>query len=376
MPDPSDDSGPEPRDQNERPDRAITPELFREWRSPRFGRTNPERMNNPVWEWLVKSKLSAFNATEQLHGPSAMDAGPGWCFDRFGQSVTELNDGRTVLIAGEHEDHYDADFFIYNDVVVIKPDGRIIIFGFPREIFPPTDFHSATLDGSRIIIIGSLGYQEERTPGVTPIAIFDLETFAITSVVTSGIAPGWIHDHSAVLSEDAASITIRGGKLDRGGEDRSLVENIDDWRLHLTEWRWERLTERRWQRWEFTRGDRKPNRLWNVQQALWYQSVHWEKEFQEQMEQLRQEYGIIPNLEIAGKLYSPQVPFETMPTVEAAGVFRIKINGIVVRYVQDMTTVQMTVEGVLPQDTIDTLTSDLLGKLSAIENTRYEMKQL
>ena len=31
-------------------DPAVTPELYRQWRAPRRGGANPERMNNPVWE--------------------------------------------------------------------------------------------------------------------------------------------------------------------------------------------------------------------------------------------------------------------------------------------------------------------------------------
>jgi hypothetical protein len=147
-------------------DPAVTPQLFLEWRSPRVGQLNPERMNNPVWEWLVRSRLNAYQATRLLPGPSASSAGPGWCFDRFGQSSTELSDGRTVLIAGEHEDHYDPDFYIYNDVVVQYPDGRIDIFGYPHAAFPPTDFRSATLVGNRIIIIGNVGYAEIEDQGL------------------------------------------------------------------------------------------------------------------------------------------------------------------------------------------------------------------
>src|ERR1041384_3888345 len=62
-------------------DPSVTRELFLNWRSPRVGTSNPERMNNPVWEWLVKCRISAYQATERLKGPSAMQAGPGWCFD-------------------------------------------------------------------------------------------------------------------------------------------------------------------------------------------------------------------------------------------------------------------------------------------------------
>ena len=66
-----------------------------------MGDSNPQRMNNPVWEWLIRSRFNAFLASERMDGPDAMEAGPGWCFDRFGQSSTELPDGRVVLIGGE-----------------------------------------------------------------------------------------------------------------------------------------------------------------------------------------------------------------------------------------------------------------------------------
>ena len=114
--------------------------------------------------------------------------------------MTTARDGRILLIAGEHEDYYDPDFYIYNDVVVRHPDGRIDIFGYPRDVFPPTDFHTATLVGNDIVIIGSLGYLEERKPATTPVTVLDLETFTISKVVTSGPAPGWIHYHEAPLA--------------------------------------------------------------------------------------------------------------------------------------------------------------------------------
>lgn len=358
-------------------DPAVTPDLFREWRSPRFGQSNPERMNNPVWEWLVRSRLNAFMATQRLNGPSAMDAGPGWCFDRLGQSSTQLADGRTVLIAGEHEDHYDPDFYIYNDVVVLHRDGKADIFGYPREIFPPTDFHTATLVGNRIVIIGCLGYQEERKPGITPVFTLDLRTFDVSPVLTSGKPPGWLHKHEATLSEDAVSIVIQRGELDRGSEDTSLVENIDDWKLHLADWRWERLTERRWERWEVIRKDRKPNHLWDIQQAMWSRSVGWKKELREQMKQLMEELGTRPNLDLAAKLFRPSIPYEDIPKVEEEyNVFRIKVDGVVVRYVQDMYSVQMTVEGDLPQATVEVLASELVSNISTLESAPIDLKKL
>ena len=357
-------------------DPSLTRELFLNWRSPRLGSSNPENMTNPVWDWLVRSRLNAYQANERFDGPPAMDSGPGWCFDRFGQSSTELTDGRIVLIAGEHEDDYDPDFYIYNDVVVRHPDGHIEILGYPRDVFPPSDFHSTTFVGNRLIIIGNLGYPELRKPGTTQVLSLDLATFAIASIRTSGASPGWIHGHTAQLSDAGRSILIRYGKLDRG-EDGSLVENIDDWILHLSDWRWERLTERRWLRWDVLRGDGQRYHLWEIQQAVWSRSVGWRKELREQMEQLEVELEARPDLDLVESLFRPPVPHEAMSQVgDEYNVSRIKIGEVVIRYVVEIHSIQLTMEGDLDQRSVDAVTSDLVSKLSVLENTNFVLKRL
>src|SRR5687767_3229572 len=45
---------------DEPPPPSLTRELFLEWRSPRPGTANPERMNNPIWEWLIQSRWNAW----------------------------------------------------------------------------------------------------------------------------------------------------------------------------------------------------------------------------------------------------------------------------------------------------------------------------
>jgi hypothetical protein len=373
----ADDTVEEREGQKIPPDPSITPSLFLEWRSPRRGSSNPELMTNPVWDWLVKSGLKAYQANEHFNGPSAIDAGPCWSFDRFGQSSTQLADGRVVLIAGEHEDHYDADFFIYNDVVVRHTDGRIDVYSYPSDVFPPTDFHSATLIGNRIIIIGNLGYPEDRKPDTTQVLTLDLETFAVASVQTSGAMPGWIHDHTAILSEDNRSILLKHGILDRGGTSRSLVENIDDWRLHLSDWRWERLTKRGWLRWDIVRSDGQWNHLWEIQQAVWSRSVGWKKELDEQMEQLEKKLGARPDLDLAENLFRPPFPHQAGPKVgDEYKVFRANVDGVVVRYVVDMHSIQLTLEGDLSPLSVDAITSDVVRKLSLLENAEFVLEQI
>src|SRR5262249_23480410 len=161
-----------------------------------------------------------------------------------------------------HEDYYDADFFIYNDVVVKSPDGEIAIYGYPREVFPPTDFHTATLLPEKIVLIGSLGYQEDRLNKTeTQVLQLMLDGFSIHKIDALGASPGWIHRHRAVLSDDRKSITVSGGKIDPGSAEGCLKENVDDWTLDLHCWTWTRTTDRKWQQWIFRRTDRKHSQL-------------------------------------------------------------------------------------------------------------------
>jgi hypothetical protein len=141
---------------------------------------------------------------------------PGWTFNRLGQSITTLPDGRTIYIGGEHEDSYDPDFHVYNDVIVRDPfahsDGGegITIYGYPRDVFPPTDFHTATLveevdsggevTGERwIYVIGGVGYVGDVHQGNTRVYRLDLENFSMHAVDTTGTPDRGLNHHKAEL---------------------------------------------------------------------------------------------------------------------------------------------------------------------------------
>jgi hypothetical protein len=91
-----------------------------------------------------------------------------------------------VYIGGEHEDSYDPDSCIYNDVVVFGPKDRIEVYGYPKEIFLPIDFLTASVFGNRIIIVAGLGYPDARRVGHTPVYELDLSGFRIAQIKTSG----------------------------------------------------------------------------------------------------------------------------------------------------------------------------------------------
>ena len=193
---------------------AVSAEEFQQFRQRQFGTKNPEQMNNPFWKGMIRSGLNAYQSAVKVEGERnfAPAHSPIWCAERFGQSLTFLPDGRIVQVAGEHEDGYDPDFCIYNDVFVHDPDGQITIYGYPEAVFPSTDFHTATLIGSHIYFIGSLGYSGTRRFGETPVYRLNIETFQMERVSTNGDNPGWIYKHRAVQTAPQ-EIRITGGKV-------------------------------------------------------------------------------------------------------------------------------------------------------------------
>jgi hypothetical protein len=203
---------------------AFDPAQYDRFARPRYGTTNPEAIDNPMWSAAIADGATAY-AIRREHDDTEPGAGAGtgqssyreetcgpvWTWERFGRTTTELPDGRRIHIGGEHEDWYDIDFCIYNDVVVEHPDGTLAIFGYPKDLFPPTDFHTATLVGERIWIIGNLGYGDLRRPGETQVFTLDTRSFVIEPAVSAGEGPGWLHGHWAESVEET-SIVVGGGQ--------------------------------------------------------------------------------------------------------------------------------------------------------------------
>ena len=233
---------------------GITAEDFWAQTRPRYGAANPEPMNVPLWNYLAREKLGGYSArarlgvhdypVERLYPGHAFyrehPAGPVWAAagNRFGSCSIECPDGRLIHIAGEHEDAYDADFCIYNDVIDEHPDGQIEIYGYPKDVFPPTDFHTATAIGDNIILIGSVGYQDMRKAGKVQVFKLDTKTYRIEAVATTGNQPGWIGSHSAEYLAPN-TIIIRGGSIMQA--DGSFTTNTKMFELGVENWTWRML---------------------------------------------------------------------------------------------------------------------------------------
>jgi ankyrin repeat protein len=219
---------------------AVTPRDFRCARARRFGAANPERMEFPFWEAMIRSGVSAYEARRRFEAEPSPAAEPVWCARRFGQTLTLLPDGRAVQVAGEHEDFYDPDFCIYNDVFVHECDGSVAVYGYPESVFPPTDFHTATLIGDSIYVIGSLGYHGARRHGETPLYRLDVRTLQMAPLTASGEAPGWIYGHRAIAVRPH-ELRVWGGTIVTvcDGEE-AHEQNLGSFVLDLNRLHWRR----------------------------------------------------------------------------------------------------------------------------------------
>lgn len=206
------------------------------------------------WEYMIRQRRTAWWARKNFGIKAAFGAnpaastyrenahGPVWCFTRFGRTVTQLPYGNLLYIGGEHEDSYDPDFCIYNDVVTEDANGNIVIRGYSKDVFPPTDFHTATLVRGEVWLIGSLSYVDLRREGETQVLRLDPDTLEIEAVETTGDTPGWISSHEARFVRGRNEIVVWGGKVweTRDGE-LSLYDHAGAFALSLDSLEWRRI---------------------------------------------------------------------------------------------------------------------------------------
>jgi hypothetical protein len=328
-------------------------------------------MTNPVWLWAIEQGLSGWSANKAFGGLRSEEAGPCWSFDRYGRTETTLPDGRLVRIGGEYEDWYDADFYIYNDVIVTDSLGATEIFGYSEEAFPPTDFHTADLVGDRIIVIGNLSYSRLRKDKAQ-VLVLDTTRHSFDRVDATGVGPLWLHKHSSELVEDGRAILVHGGLID----DRrwpGFVENIDDWRLDLETFRWDRLTDRAWPRFAFVRADGAPNHLALLRDLRRVRPSRKSDRWAEHQAERLRDLGAAPRLDLLETLYAPDTPHSKLPDIVGERrAHRISIEDVTVRYVEKDYKVELTVEGALPTQIVEQLRVDLLEKLAAIEKASID----
>lgn len=229
-----------PWDLPEREVELVSRKEFMAGRKVRFGQYNPELADVPFWNMMIRKGWSAYAADEH-YGTNLFRSGPTWCFERYGMSQTLVYDKFVVYVGGEHEDSYDPNFQIYNDVIVRSLGGEVWVYTYSRDVFPPTDFHTATyiknshssVDES-LILIGGLGYKDERQWWHTPVYQLSLRNLSIMKLDIRGPEPGWIWNHTAIL--EGGVIHIHSGK--RLTDNGKTLKNNREARLDILSQTW------------------------------------------------------------------------------------------------------------------------------------------
>jgi hypothetical protein len=203
---------------------------------------------------------------------------PIWCNVRSDATETKLADGTLVQIGGEYEvsclealfectnarqDSYDPDFMIYNDVIVFHPGSNKLasrcsrdfdIYGYPKDVFPPTDGHTATYVPSlnAIVVIGNVSAPDVdvnlAANGTTPVYVLNASTWKMEKKATSGAGPGIIWRHVAELQDGVLRVTGKQSKdpysatrrkVRKDGKDEIVDSEYEEaWELNLDAWTW------------------------------------------------------------------------------------------------------------------------------------------
>ncbi len=350
---------------------------FPDWHTRIYGKSNPENQTNDVWKWIFQNRLGAYKARKILTGKSeTQPKNPTWSMDRFGQSCTVLPDGRKVYIAGEHEDFYDPDFCVYNDVIVEHSDGDVAIYGYPEDVFPPTDFHSATLVGDQIYIVGNAYYEGDFDEETTPVYVLDTNTWKISPFLTSGDVPHQLSSQEAELSQCMEEIYFQGGNV-TSRKSRYHSENVDKWCLNIKTGVWRNITNYGWQRWLIVRKDGKCNELYKIEQAYWYSQLSEKSKSLRGTGRDRELLKRNFDFQTFENRYSPPIPHKTLEEKEDEDAFRvyeIEVNGVVVSYKEDDWAVEVIIRGDIPENLVKLLQEDLVQKLSKLEDAPYKIE--
>jgi hypothetical protein len=221
----------------------ITQEEFVKGRKIVFGSTNPEEVMTPYLRFAIRSRYQGYSLCSHCGSDEWGYLAPIWSAYRFGQSLTQLPDGRWVEIGGLHNDSQDTA--IFNDVIVTM-EGEPRLFRYPAADFRPVYRHAAVLVENSIFIIGGKPWVPPPFDHETEVYKLDLRSMSIDKVDVVGPSPGYIFDHSAWL--------VEGNKIQIFGGERRFISSEEkeppegrsnfEWQIDLERMAWDQNAAR------------------------------------------------------------------------------------------------------------------------------------
>jgi hypothetical protein len=98
--------------------------------------------------------------------------------------------------------------------------------------------------------------------------------------------------------------------------------------------------------------------------------------YEQQIADLTERIGAPLDLDLVERIYRPAVGHEVVPPApdsDEHGVFRIRIDGVVLRFVEGRSSVRLVVEGRLSAATVEAVVDEVRGKLASLERSDYEV---
>jgi len=155
-----------------------------------------------------------------------------------------------------------------------------------------------------------------------------------------------------------------------------LRDNLEDWKLNLVDWRWERLTSRNWTQFGIRRKDRKLIPLWDIRHASWSLESNMEDFYKEAMKRLEEFIGFRPNVTLVKDLYNfADEPNDLHKDEKHYNAFWIYLDGVRIRFTEEMHTLQVVIEGSLTPDKVSLIQEQLINRLSALVNSPCELEE-
>ncbi|MDO4250383.1 MAG: hypothetical protein Q4C68_02615, partial [Moraxella sp.] len=295
-------------------------------------------------------------------------------------SQTLLPNGCVVLIGGEYEDFYDPQFAIYNDIIVIDPKGGVKVYAYPKDIFPPTDFHSAVLIGDAIWVIGGLGYIQDRQYDKTLIYKINIHNFEITKVDAINDI-GLIHHHIADV--DNHQILVKEGEILVNihplidGE--FSYKNMNTWAFDTKNLIWKNATNYQWCGFFIRPKTIQEFYFWEFNQLVWNMEYYQGKtEFDEIIKdwinELSDCLGSCPNIQAYRNLYTLPMEFKLQDSEEFRTTI-ISIDGIKVRCIENE-YFEVYIEGQLAKNKLAMLKHHFCQTLALMVNSPCEIGDL
>jgi hypothetical protein len=111
-----------------------------------------------------------------------------------------------------------------------------------------------------------------------------------------------------------------------------------------------------------------------LRQAIWLREMKWNEDLSKEMQRLEASIGKRPDLQLIPSLYLPDGSVTPLPQEEDQyNIYRVLVDGVVVRFIEQDYIIRVMVEGRLPESRLRALQVSVLAKLSALENTAWEI---